>query len=427
MKHASLNVFLEAKPLYYKEIDHKRVHVAYGMLKPHIRQPRTVHIVGTNGKGSTGRILAHFAFYGSQVIHDCPQEMPLGYTNSNKSQISRPLLSVGHYTSPHIMKFNERIWLDGKDASDEVLEKAHQRLLKILGQKMSDDLSYFEYMTLLAFVVFENCDLMVLEAGLGGEFDATNVCDKELSIITPIGIDHQAFLGNTIEEIAATKIRSIQKQVLLAPQVYDEVVEVAKRIALEKGAKLYTVGADPCVRLKIPCEPRVNTGGDPYRDRIQKIAKQKTWGNYLIDNATVAIAALNILDIPYDVNDLLSLELFGRFHALTPNIRIDVGHNPLAARAIEKALDDKVVLIYNSLDDKDYEEVLRILKPKVKRVEIIPIESQRATTLEEIEYALQKVDIEYSYFESELIDDEENYLVFGSFYVVEEFLKWKNM
>ena len=81
---------------------------------------------------------------------------------------------------------------------------------------MSDALSYFEYTTLLAFVVFENCDLMVLEAGLGGEFDATNVCDKELSIITPIGIDHQAFLGDTIEEIAATKIRSIQKQVTVS-------------------------------------------------------------------------------------------------------------------------------------------------------------------------------------------------------------------
>ncbi len=110
---------------------------------------------------------------------------------------------------------------------------------------------------------------------------------------------------------------------------------------------------------------------------------------------------------------------------MTENIRIDVGHNPLAAKAIEKALHEKVVLIYNSLDDKDYEEVLRILKPKVKRVEIISIQSQRATTLSEIEHALQKVDIEYSYFEGE-IDDEENYLVFGSFYVVEAFLKTMN-
>ncbi|MFC2073327.1 bifunctional folylpolyglutamate synthase/dihydrofolate synthase [Campylobacterota bacterium] len=372
------NIFLDDKPLYYKEIDHERVHIAYGMLKPHIRQPRTVHIVGTNGKGSTGRMIAHLA---------------------HKSG-----LMVGHFSSPHILKFNERIWLNGSDSLDEVLDAAHQKLFTILGSEMSESLSYFEYTTLLAFVVFEKCDLMVLEAGLGGEFDATNVCDKALSVITPIGIDHQAFLGESIEEIAGTKIRSIQNQVLLAPQVYDEVLEVAKNIADKKGAKLY-----------------FHKASSQRMTELEVIAKEKFWGDYLIDNASAALQALDILEISYDVNDLLSLELFGRFYRLTENIRIDVGHNPLAAKAIEKALDDKVVLIYNSLDDKDYEAVLRTLKPKVKRVEIIPIHSQRATTLSEIEKALKKVGIDYGYFENK-IDKDEQYLVFGSFYVVEEFL-----
>jgi dihydrofolate synthase/folylpolyglutamate synthase len=374
----SFDTFLENKPLYYKEIDHERVHIAYGMLKPHIRQPRTLHVVGTNGKGSTGRMLAHLAYKSG--------------------------LSVGHFSSPHILKFNERIWLNGSDSSDKVLEKAHQKLFTILGQEMSEKLSYFEYTTLLAFVVFENCDLMVLEAGLGGEFDATNVCDKALSVITPIGIDHQAFLGESIEEIAGTKIRSIQKALLLAPQVYDEVHEVAKQIADEKGAKLY-LSLCPSHRMT----------------ELEVIAEERSWGDYLIDNACVALQALDILDISYDVNDLRSLELFGRFYPLTENIRIDVGHNPLAAKAIVKALDDKVVLIYNSLDDKDYEAVLQTLQPKVKRVEIIPIDSQRATTLSEIEKALEKVGIAYGYFERK-IDKDEHYLVFGSFYVVEEFL-----
>ncbi len=375
------NTFLENKPLYYKEIDHERVHQAYALLNPQIKQPLTVHIVGTNGKGSTGRMVAHLAYKSG--------------------------LNVGHYTSPHIMKFNERIWINGIDSSDEVLESAHQKLYTILGQELSESLSYFEYTTLLAFIVFENCDLMVLEAGLGGEFDATNVCDKALSIITPIGLDHQAFLGERIEEIAGTKIRSIQKQVLLAPQVYDEVIEVAKKIAKDKGAV-----------LRQAQEPRDN--------KVAELVEVKGWGDYLEDNARVAIEALKLLDIKYTIDDLLSLELFGRFYALTDNIRIDVGHNPLAAQAIEKALDDKVVLIYNSLDDKDYEEVLRILKPKVKFVEIIPIHSQRATTIEEIEKALDKVGLEYNYFKNKISDDEK-YLVFGSFYVVEEFLKRFNV
>jgi len=379
-----LKHFLDNKPLYYKEIDHKRVHHAYSLLKPHITQPRTVHVVGTNGKGSTGRMLAHLAY--------------------------RSGMNVGHYTSPHILKFNERIWLNGEDVSDDVLEHAHQKLFAVLGQEVSDKLSYFEYTTLLAFVVFENCELMVLEAGLGGEFDATNVCDKELSIITPIGIDHQAFLGESIEEIAATKIRSIQKKVLLAPQVYDEVFEVAKEIVAKKNAELF----------------RTQDLVSSMKNDLEQIRKQKGWGKYLIENAAVALKALELLSIPYDVNDLNSLELFGRFYPLTENIHIDVGHNPLAASAIEKALDEKIVLIYNSLDDKDYEKVLAILKPKVKRVEIIKIDSQRATTLDEIESALKKVDLKYSYFQNQ-IEADEKYLVFGSFYVVEEFLKQRDI
>jgi dihydrofolate synthase/folylpolyglutamate synthase len=374
-----LNLFLDAKPLYYKEIDHTRVHTAYGILKPHINHPKTVHIVGTNAKGSTGRMVAHLA--------------------------AKSGLSVGHYSSPHIVKFNERIWLDGSDASDEVLEVAHQRLFALLGKKMSNTLSYFEYTTLLAFVVFETCDLMVLEAGLGGEFDATNVCDKELSIITPIGIDHQAFLGESIEEIATTKIRSIQKQFLLAPQPYEEVVEVARAIAKEKNATLIELG-----RL-----------GFSYPDTLNTLAQTKGWADYLLENATVAMKALEILDVNYELNDLESVVLFGRFYPLASNIRIDVGHNPLAARAIERALEKEVVLIYNSLDDKDYEEVLRILKPKLKRVEIIEIDSQRATTLSAIERALEAVGLDYTPFVNH-IDKKENYLVFGSFYVVEAFL-----
>ncbi|MEA3491555.1 MAG: bifunctional folylpolyglutamate synthase/dihydrofolate synthase [Campylobacterota bacterium] len=376
--------FLRAKPLYYKEIDHQRVHSAYALLKDEISHPPAIHIVGTNGKGSTGRMIAH-----------------LSYSSG---------LSVGHFSSPHILRFNERIWIDGDDSSDEVLEIAHRRLYSYLGAEMSEELSYFEYTTLLALVLFESVDLVVLEAGLGGEFDATNVCDKVLSIITPIGVDHQAFLGETIDEIARTKIRSIQKQVLIAPQVYPEVLEIAEEICLERGAKLYI------------CSDSID---ESRVSKIREIALPKSWGDYLIDNALVALKALDILDTSYAISHLKSLELFGRFYQLTANIRIDVGHNPLAAKAIVKALDRKVVLIYNSLDDKDYEEVLRILKPRIERVEILSIRGERAATIVEIEEALSRVGIEYSFYDG-TIDEERDYLVFGSFYVVEEFLKkWR--
>ncbi|HSR73243.1 MAG TPA: hypothetical protein VLL31_00230 [Sulfurovum sp.] len=379
----SLEDFLEAKPLYYKEIDHQRVHSAYALLKPHIKRPKTVHIVGTNGKGSTGRILAYLAHQSG--------------------------VKVGHYTSPHILKFNERVWLDGQDASDEMLETAHQRLFAILGKEMSDGLSYFEYTTLLAFIVFEACDMMVLEAGLGGEYDATNVCDKELSIITPIGLDHQAFLGESIEEIATSKINSIQKMVLLAPQPSAEVVDVAKKIAGGKGAELFLNEVFSIQHLGLKYE-------------VEKIAQEKSWGGYLVDNAMVSLQALEILGIGYDINALVKLELFERFYPITPNVRIDVGHNPLAAQVIVKAMEPDTVLVYNSLDDKDYRTVLSTLKSKVKRVEIILIDSQRATTLEAIEKAIVDTGLTYRYYDG-TINTEEHYLVFGSFYVVETFLK----
>ncbi|MDQ1325642.1 MAG: dihydrofolate synthase / folylpolyglutamate synthase [Campylobacterota bacterium] len=373
--------FLKNKPLYYKEIDHERIFAAYAGLKPYIRHPRTVHVVGTNGKGSTGRIIAHLAYKSG--------------------------CKTGHFSSPHIMKFNERIWINGVDVQDEVLQAAHQRLFDILGQAECSALSYFEYTTLLALVVFENLDLIVLEAGLGGEYDATNVCDKALSVITPIGIDHRAFLGDTVEEIASTKIRSIQKRVLLSPQPFKEVVDVAQKIAEQKGAELFL---------------SKDMRSDDRLAKLKKIAKQKAWGDYLVDNALVSLQALDILGIPYEIDDLRSLELFGRFYLWRENVRIDVGHNPLAASVIEKALDEKVVLVYNSLDDKDYEEVLRILKPKVNRVEIIPIHSGRAAALVQIEQALKKVGLKYTYFDKK-INKDENYLVFGSFHVVEAFLE----
>jgi dihydrofolate synthase/folylpolyglutamate synthase len=148
----------------------------------------------------------------------------------------------------------------------------------------------------------------------------------------------------------------------------------------------------------------------------------KGWPTYLQENAVVALQTLGLLKIPYEIDDFMSLELFGRFYPLAENIRIDVGHNPLAARAIAAAMKGPVVLIYNSLDDKDYEAVLGILKPKVTRVEIIPIDSQRAATVDAIRTALERIGLPYSDFDG-VIDREERYLVFGSFYSVEAFIK----
>jgi dihydrofolate synthase/folylpolyglutamate synthase len=372
--------FLEKKPLYYQEIDHNRIRVAYDILKDKISHPKTIHLIGTNGKGSTGRALAHFAFSAG--------------------------LKVGHYSSPHILEFNERIWINGQNVTDSTLQNAHKRLFKILGEEMSRALSYFEYTTLLAFIIFENVDLIVLEAGLGGEFDATSVAQNRIfSIITPIGFDHQAFLGESIQEIATTKIKSVKKEALIAPQIYDEVVNVAQKLSKELNFRLHLAKLESRLEQK-----------------VEKILSQKAYPEFLVSNIKVAIQALDILGIDFSFEALEDLEIFGRFYKIAPNITVDVGHNLLSAKAIVKELPKDTLLIYNSLQDKDYYEILKSLKPKIKEVEIIPISNQRASNQSELKNSLKKLNIPFKEFTADLKDGE-NYLVFGSFYTVEAFLR----
>jgi dihydrofolate synthase/folylpolyglutamate synthase len=381
---SSFEQFIEEKPLYYKEIDHKRVHKAYAILKPHIKQPLTIHVVGTNGKGSTGRIIA-------SLIHFAG-------------------VQVGHFSSPHILKFNERIWIEGQDIEDAMLEAAHEKLFAIIGKEVSDGLSYFEYTTLLALVAMENLEVIILEAGLGGEFDATNVCSKSLSIITPIGLDHQDFLGESIEEIARTKMNSIQNRFVLSYQVHDEVYKVADKIVDEKDARLYDVSE------------WLNAQDEKYQC-IQKEALTLKWSEYLFENALSAIYALEILELNYKIEDLRKVKLFGRFYQYSDNVRLDVGHNFLAAQAIVSALKGisiKPILIYNSLEDKDYESILKLFKPHIEAVQIIEIETDRAVDKATLEFVLNKLEIPHSNYDT--LEEDKEYLVFGSFYVVESFL-----
>ncbi len=376
--------FIVQKPLYYKEIDTNRIKIAFNKLKPHIKQPKAIHIIGTNGKGSTGRVIAHLA---------------------NKAGIK-----VGHYSSPHILKFNERIWVNGKNVDNDTLEISHKRLFEILGEELSNTLSYFEYTTLLAFLIFENLDLIVLEAGLGGQMDATTVYEnRDLSVVTPIGFDHQAFLGKSIKKIATTKLKSIKNEALIAPQKFDEVNLVAKKLSREIGFRLHFANLD-----------------SKKSQEVEKICSKKAYPEFLISNIKVAVKALDIFGINYNLDDLKGLELFGRFYKILPNVTIDVGHNLLSAKAIFNAMKKDTTLVYNTLDDKNYYEILKTLKPKIKEVEIIPIDTPRALNLNILKETLKDLNIPFKSFNKNIKKDK-NYLVFGSFYTVEAFLKKLNL
>lgn len=376
-----LNNFLAQKPLFYDVIDIERFPNAYRQIAHLLPKTKLIHLVGTNGKGSTGRFLA--------------------------TALYRAGKTVGHYTSPHILRFNERIWLNGTDINDESLEEAHQKLLSLLPWQVSESLSYFEYTTLLAMIAYDGCEYVVCEAGLGGEFDATNAFDKALSIFTPIDYDHAAFLGTTIESIATSKLRSMQSIALLGKQKHPEVERIARDIADEKGCTLYKVSE----RITHSIETAA-----------LQLATKNDLSDYLRDNLMLAMAAYEMLGYKADEALFDQAALFGRLSQIAPNITLDVGHNALAAESIAKAyLGKKVTLIYNTYGDKEYFEILSILKPVIESVEIISVDEARIVKREELEKALRDLNISFTLFER--VREDKEYLVFGSFSVAETFIK----
>jgi dihydrofolate synthase/folylpolyglutamate synthase len=354
---------------------------AWARIKDRVRLPKIVHLVGTNGKGTTGRFLA------SALLH-------AGYR-------------VGHYTSPHILRFNERLWLNGHDADDAQLQDAFERVMAWLDRDTADALSYFEFTTLMAAALFERCDYIVMEAGLGGEHDATAVFEKHLTLVTPIDIDHQAFLGGTIEAIAATKLRAMGPTVIMGLQPHPQVYDIADEIARERHATL------------LRCETLLGRDGIMT---LQNVAQRTQLPAYLQDNLKLAIAALVWLEIPFDA-DSFDAPLFGRFSKIAPNVWLDVGHNVLAARALAATLGDrKITLVYNSYGDKDYAAILKALRANIESVELIDVKSERAASRDAVKAALDALQIPYRTFEG--IDAQKTYLVFGSFSVAEAFIKY---
>ncbi len=378
----TLEQYLEQKPLYYDEIDYTRMSRAYESIKGHIKVPKIIHIVGTNGKGSTGRFIAQM--------------------------LLEQNLSVGHYTSPHISEFSERIWLSGKNVDLETLERAHSRLQDILSEEFRESLSYFEYTTFLAMLIFsQKCDFVVLEAGLGGEFDATSVFPKILSVITPVGYDHSSFLGKSIEEIATTKINSIENRVLLSKQYEKCVYEIAKKICQDRGATLFLAEDMPCGYSK---------------SDIRSYIEAESLPHFQVLNLQTAVCALKIIGFDVKLESLSFSALPGRCQKISENITIDVGHNIMAAKALREHFQDtKVTLIYNSFQDKEYEKILDILQPIISNIEIMGLEDDRGVATENIIDICKKKRIKWSFFQK--VEKEKNYLVFGSFLVVERFLK----
>ncbi|MDU9805540.1 folylpolyglutamate synthase/dihydrofolate synthase family protein [Helicobacter pylori] len=374
-----LKAFLETKPKEYHKFDPSRFIQIYKDFKNAFFevQAKVIHVVGTNGKGSTGRFLT------------------LLLADQN--------FKVLHFTSPHVFEFRERFFLNGSVVEESVLENAHQQLQS---HAFSSACSYFEYATLLAVMLAKDCDYLVLEAGLGGEFDSTNALEKTLSVFTPIDYDHKEFLGDSLESIAQTKLKAMGSLSIIAPQ-QELVLNAAQKIAREKHAKLIVV------------QNEISKGVRDYIER-HHLAR------FLAMNLEVALKAFETL-LPCNKQEVLKnlkpLNLIGRCELLSPNILIDVGHNPHSAKAlkeeIKRVFNAPIVLIYNCYQDKDAFLVLEILKPVIKKVLILELHEERVIKLEKLKGILETLGLEYALFED--LEENENYLVYGSFLVANAF------
>ena len=303
---------------------------------------RAIHVAGTNGKGAVCAILDAALRAGG--------------------------LRIGRYTSPHLVRINERFFLDGAPISDVVLERAADKVFHADSSSNSSSnsssssnsnygLTFFEALTAVAFLVYAEAkvDYAILETGLGGRLDATNVCRPELCVITKIGLDHCDWLGDTVEKIAAEKAGIIKKGVSIVLGKNDPaVVAVVKAHASEVGAP-FVYAPDVADESEIP-------GGFSLV------------GSFNRENAVTAIAALKTLGLTKGMAEGLGNVVWpGRFQRVGRFI-IDGAHNPPAARALAAALRKYApfagsvpMLVAGFCGDKDVDETLRILAPLVKK------------------------------------------------------------
>ena len=298
-----------------------------------------IHVAGTNGKGAVCAMLDAALRAGG--------------------------LRVGRYTSPHLVKLNERFFLDGAPIGDDALSAAAEKVAKIA----PDDLTFFEALTAVAFLVYADAkvDYAVLETGLGGRLDATNVCVPELCVITRIGLDHCDWLGDTVEKIASEKAGIIKPHVpVVLGENLPEVRAVVEARAKEVGAPFFYA-------------PDVASAADVPRDF-------PLGGTFNRENAVTALAALKVLG-KGDASGFADVVWPGRFQRVE-NFIIDGAHNPPAAHALAEALrelhlSEPLALIAGFCGDKDVGEVLSILAPFVKKGYAVRTNNPRSLSAEE--------------------------------------------
>ncbi|WP_395243092.1 bifunctional folylpolyglutamate synthase/dihydrofolate synthase [Agromyces sp. MMS24-K17] len=350
---------------------------------PHRSAP-VVHLTGTNGKTSTSRMV--------------------------ESLLRADGLRTGLLTSPHLERFTERVRIDGEPIADDAVARIWEEIAPIVDLVDQElvaagdvPLTFFEALTVLAFAAFADApvDVMVLEVGMGGEWDSTNVADGQVAVFTPIALDHESRLGRTVEEIARTKSGIVKPgaAVVTAFQA-PAVLEVLRQVAERNDATFEVEGGGFAV-----LDSRVAVGGQvigvrglggEYADVALPL-----FGRHQAENAAVAIAAVEAFlggaRLPDEVVQvgLGAVTSPGRLQrvAAEPTLIVDAAHNPHGAESLAAALTEyfdfsELVIVLGILGDKDAAGIARALAPTGARFLVTRSSSDRAVPVEALAAAI---------------------------------------
>ena len=377
-----------------------------GVMKP---QAKVITVAGTNGKGSTTTTLA--AILNAQG------------------------LNVGLYQSPHIYRFNERVKLAGQEVDDQTLIDAFVQVDQ--ARRVCDlSLSFFEATTLAAFVIFKQkqCDVWILEVGLGGRLDVVNVIDPDIAVITNIGLDHTDWLGDTIEKIAYEKAGIIRPNIPIIFGGVQDLPQAIQNKADECQAKLFTVNRDYFYDYA--------DDGQSWNFAGSGVTLKLPLGHLAIENISTAVAAILVSGLTVSQNAIAqgiqNAQLQGRFEIRKikdKTVIFDAGHNPhgvdFLLKQLQKFLEcnkqyTEVVSVFSMLSDKDIDSVIKLLKNTVLKWKIAALTVPRAAPLEQLQAALQGETVEQfncvqAAFQSALADTKNNQLILvcGSFHTLE--------
>ena len=388
---------LQSQGKFYINLGLERINNALEKLGNPQNNMKIIHIAGTNGKGSVASTLANILKYAG--------------------------FRVGLYTSPHLVEYTERIKINNEEISKEDFAKYVSNICEL-----ADNLTEFEILTAAAFKYFSDkkVDYIVLETGLGGRYDATNVCDKTLAIITSISLDHTDRLGDTYEKITYEKAGIIKENSTVITASYNNGFTTIKDIAKEKNAKLIPVNYE----VEMIYENGVN-----YAMINNQQYEFPLLGLYQKQNLALVLEACKVLNISFVAIEqgLKTAKWAARLeYKKEKNILIDGAHNPDSAKELRKSLDfyfknEKKIFIYSTIDTKDYKAIADILFAPDDEIYYLNFNHRNAVSYEQYVKDVPHLNIKKVENLDELLRRKELKVITGSLYMIGEICKKEEM